>query len=161
MIHRTAEMSRDVLIGKNVNIWNNVQVREGVSIGNNVNIGKNTYVDKNVTIGNGVKIQNNVNIYDGVEIADDVFIGPSVTFTNDRFPRAFDNRWNISKIRLDRGCSIGANSTIVAGVTVGEFAMVGAGSVVTKDVEPYTLVYGNPAKKVKTIDKYGNKLKEK
>lgn len=152
-VHKTAEVSDKAKIGKNTKIWNQAQVRENAEIGENCIISKNVYIDEHVKIGNNCKIQNNVNVYHGVTIEDDVFCGPSMTFTNDLFPRAFNNDWKITETLVKKGASIGANSTIVCGVTIGEYAMVGAGSVVTKDVEPYTLVAGNPAKVIRKIEK--------
>lgn len=154
-VHDTAEVSDKAKIGKNTKIWNQAQVRENAEIGENCIISKNVYIDEHVKIGNNCKIQNNVNVYHGVTIEDDVFCGPSMTFTNDLFPRAFNNDWKITETLVKKGASIGANSTIVCGVTIGEYAMVGAGSVVTKDVEPYTLVAGNPAKVIRKIEKLG------
>lgn len=152
-VHNTAEVNEKAKIGKNTKIWNLAQVRENAEIGENCIISKNVYIDENVRIGNNCKIQNNVNVYHGVIIEDDVFCGPSMTFTNDLFPRAFNKDWKITNTVVKRGASIGANATIVCGVTIGEYAMVGAGSVVTKDVEPYTLVAGNPAKFIRKIEK--------
>ena len=152
-VHNTAEVNEKAKIGKNTKIWNLAQVRENAEIGENCIISKNVYIDENVRIGNNCKIQNNVNVYHGVTIEDDVFCGPSMTFTNDLFPRAFNKDWKITNTVVKRGASIGASATIVCGVTIGEYAMVGAGSVVTKDVEPYTLVAGNPAKFIRKIEK--------
>ncbi|WP_347814977.1 acyltransferase [Aliarcobacter butzleri] len=115
--------------------------------------------DTEVKIGNNCKIQNSVSVYHGVTIDDDVFVGPNACFTNDKVPRAFDPEWKITPTTVKRGASIGANATIVCGVTIGEYAMVAAGSVVTKDVKPYSLVMGNPAKHFCYIDKMGNKIK--
>ncbi|WP_374080460.1 acyltransferase [Bdellovibrio bacteriovorus] len=114
-----------------------------------------------VTIGNGCKIQNGVSVFTGVTIEDDVFVGPDATFTNDIVPRAFISDWKIVPTFVKKGASIGANATIVCGVTIGEYAMVAAGSVVTKDVEPYSLVMGNPARHYRFIDKIGNKIDHK
>jgi UDP-2-acetamido-3-amino-2,3-dideoxy-glucuronate N-acetyltransferase len=143
--HPTAIVeSRD--IGEDTKIWHFVHVRESSKIGNNCILGKSVYIDKEAEIGNNVKIQNFVSIYKGVQIEDDVFVGPSVTFTNDLYPRSFS--WgedHIVPTRICKGASIGANSTIVCGVTVGEYAMIGAGSVVADDVPPFALVMGNPA----------------
>jgi acetyltransferase-like isoleucine patch superfamily enzyme len=146
-VHPTAEVSERAKIGAGTKIWHQAQVREGAVIGKDCIIGKCAYIDLKVKIGSGVKIQNHVSVYHGVTIEDDVFVGPAVTFTNDRTPRAF--RWNESMVvptLVKKGASIGANSTIICGTVVGEYAMVGAGSVVTSDVPPHTLVYGNPAR---------------
>jgi len=145
-IHPTAEVSNEAKIGEGTRIWHQAQVREKAEIGEGCNIGKGVYVDTGVKIGNRCKVQNYVSIYHGVVIEDDVFIGPGANFTNDMYPRAFlwdENR--LGKTLVKRGASIGANATIVCGVTIGRYAMVGAGAVVTGDVPDYTLVYGNPA----------------
>ena len=157
-IHATAEVSSQAKIGENTKIWNLAQVREGASIGENCIISKNVYIDTGVRIGNNVKIQNNVNVYNGVTIEDDVFLGPSMTFTNDMFPRAVNPRWQITETLVKMGASIGANATIICGVTIGECAMVGAGAVVTKDVPPYTLVVGNPARKLGNVCRCGARI---
>lgn len=144
--HPTAIVESDK-IGEGSKVWHFVHIRENVEIGKNCNIGKSVYVDAEVKIGYNVKIQNFSSIYKGVELEDDVFVGPSVVFTNDLYPRAFiwgDDR--IVQTFVKKGSSIGANSTIVCGLTIGEYAMVGAGSVVTKDVPPFGLVFGNPAR---------------
>jgi len=154
-IHETAEVSPKATIGDNTKIWNQAQVREDAVIGANCIISKNVYIDTGVTIGEHVKIQNNVNIYSGVTIEDDVFLGPSMTFTNDMFPRSRNLNWQITKTLVKKGASIGANATIICGVTIGEFAMIGAGAVVTKDVPPHALVVGNPAKKIGSVCKCG------
>lgn len=145
-IHPTAIVETED-IGDGTKIWHFVHIREKARIGKNCTIGKSAYIDTGVVIGNNVKIQNFVTIYKGVIVEDDVFIGPAVVFTNDLYPRSFI--WGDSKIErtiVKRGASIGANSTIICGTKIGEYAMVGAGSVVTRDVPPYALVYGNPAK---------------
>ena len=160
-IHVTAEVSESADIGENTKIWNLAQVREGAKIGENCVISKNVYIDTGVEIGNNVKIQNNVNVYHGVTIEDDVFLGPSMTFTNDLFPRACRPDWKITKTLVKKGASIGANATIICGVTIGKYAMVGAGSVVTKDVPPHTLVVGNPARKQSYVCECGIPLKER
>ena len=133
-------------IGEGTKIWHYTHVREGAKIGKNCVVGKSVYIDTEVEIGDGVKIQNLVSVYKGVRIEDDVLVGPSVTFTNDLYPRAFS--WDEDKIVptvVKKGASIGANSTIICGVTIGGYGMIGAGSVVTKNVPPFGLVYGNPA----------------
>lgn len=131
----------------------------GAKIGTNCSLGQNVNVGGKAVIGNGVKIQNNVSVYDDVIVEDDVFLGPSMVFTNVINPRAFVQRKNEYKTtKLKKGCSIGANVTIVCGVTIGEYAMIGAGSVVTKDVPPFALVYGNPARIRGKVDEFGNKI---
>lgn len=157
----TAKVSDEAEIGSNTKIWQNVQVRENARIGKDCNIGKDCYIDDNVKIGNRCKIQNSVSLYFGLIIEDDVFIGPSVCFTNDKVPRAFNEDWKVVGTVVKKCASIGANSTIVCGVEIGEYAMIGAGSVVSKNVEPYSLVMGNPAKHCSYIDKMGNKIKGK
>jgi acetyltransferase-like isoleucine patch superfamily enzyme len=160
-IHPTAIVADNVVIGKNTKIWINVQIREGVTLGDNCIISKDVYIDHSVSIGAGCKVQNSVSIYNGVNIDDDVFIGPNVSFTNDLVPRAFNSSWKVTPTYIRKGVSIGANSTIVCGVTLGEYCMVGAGSVVTKDIPPYSLVVGNPARICANIDKDGNKIEIK
>lgn len=155
-IDKTANVSPDAKIGDGTKIWINSQVREGAVIGENCVISKDTYIDKNVHIGNGVKIQNGVSVYDGVTLEDEVFIGPNAAFTNDKFPRSFNREWHVIPTLVKRGASIGSNSTIICGITIGEYAMIGAGSVVTRDVEPYTLSLGNPAKFKHYICKCGH-----
>ena len=158
-IHPTAHVAEGVTIGKGTKIWVNAQIRENATIGESCIISKDTYIDTCVTIGCCVKIQNGVSVYHGVVIADDVFIGPNACFTNDYLPRAFNSNWKITETKIERGASIGANATIVCGHTLGEYCMVGAGSVVTKDVPPYTLVVGNPARPIGKVCKCGNRLK--
>lgn len=157
--HPTAIIESNT-IGEGSKIWHFAHIREYVVIGKNCNIGKSAYIDTRVKIGNNVKIQNFVSIYNGVEIEDDVLIGPSVTFTNDLYPRSFiwTDRRLISTF-IKKGSSIGANSTIICGITIGEYAMIGAGSVVTKDVPPFGLVFGNPARLKGYVCYCGKKLK--
>ena len=146
-------------IGEGTKIWHFVHVREKAKIGKNCIIGKDAYIDTEVVIGDNVKIQNFVSVYRGVTIEDDVFVGPGVTFTNDLYPRAFI--WSDDKIgytMVKRGASIGAHAIIICGVTIGEYAMIGAGSVVTKDVVPFGLVYGNPASLAGFVCSCGRKL---
>ena len=157
-VHPTAEVSERATIGAGTKIWNQAQVREGAQIGAACIISKNVYIDSDVKIGARVKIQNNVNVYHGVTVEDDVFLGPSMTFTNDMYPRAFNADWKVSETLVKTGASIGANATIRCGVVIGEYAMVGSGSVVTKDVPPYALVVGNPARQIGWVCKCGFKL---
>jgi acetyltransferase-like isoleucine patch superfamily enzyme len=153
-IHPTAEVSEKARIGEGTSIWHQAQVREEASIGINCIISKGVYIDAGVTIGDNVKIQNYVSVYHGVTIEDGVFVGPHVCFTNDLRPRAINpdgslksaDDWVLSQTLVRRGAALGANSTIRCGITVGEWAMVGAGSVVTRDVPAYGLVWGNPTK---------------
>ncbi len=158
-IHPTAHISNEAVIGDGTKIWINAQIRENAIIGKNCIISKDTYIDFDVKIGNNCKIQNGVSIYHGVTLEDDVFVGPNATFTNDKIPRAFNNQWKVTSTLIKKGTSIGANATIVCGITLGEYSMIAAGSVVTKDVEPFTLVMGNPARIYAFIDKMGNIIK--
>jgi len=150
-IHESAEVNPKAVIGDDTKIWNHTQIREDVTVGKNCIIGKNVYIDPDVKIGDHVKIQNGVNIYKGVTVEDEVFLGPSMTFTNCLYPRSRNPEWQLTETLVKKGASIGANATVVCGVTIGEYAMVGAGSVVTKDVPPHTLVVGNPARKIGNI----------
>jgi len=157
-VHPTAIVESDS-IGEGCRIWHFVHIREKAKIGRNCNIGKGVYIDTEVEIGDNVKIQNFVSVYRGVKIEDDVFIGPSVTFTNDLLPRAF--QWEdemIVETIVRKGASIGANSTILCGVEIGNYAMIGAGSVVTKSVPAFGLVYGNPAELKGFVCYCGRKL---
>ena len=157
-IHNTAEVSGSAIIGRGTKIWNQAQVRNDAVLGEDCVISKNVYIDEHVKIGNRVKVQNNVNVYHGVSIEDDVFLGPSMTFTNDLYPRSFNATWRITETLVKRGASIGANATIRCGVVIGEYAMIDSGSVVTKDVKPHALVAGNPAKRIGWVCKCGFKL---
>ena len=159
-IHDKANVSQNAIIGEGTKVWINSQIRENSRIGENCIISKDTYIDENVSIGDRVKIQNGVSVYNGVTIEDDVLVGPNAVFTNDLFPRAFNTDWKITKTVIKKGASIGANSTIICGVTIGEYAVIGAGSVVTKDVASYSLVVGNPAKHIGYVCKCGNRLTE-
>lgn len=161
MIHESAYVE-DAEIGDGTNIWHFVHVRNGARIGKNCNIGKGVYIDTNVEIGDDCKIQNFATVYQGVKIGNDVLIGPHVCFTNDAYPRAFiwDDKRLIKTVVMD-GASVGANSTIVAGVTIGKYAMIGAGAVVTKNVPDYGLIFGNPARLQGFVCECGAKLNEK
>ena len=167
-IHPTADVSKNATIGNNVKIWHNAQIREWSMIGFNCIIGKNVYIDTGVLIGNNVKIQNNVSIYRGVTVEDGVFIGPHTCFTNDKYPRSINpdgtlknsTKWNTKKTTIKYGASIGANATIITGITIGKFSIIGAGSVIAKDVQPFTLYYGNPATFKSYICKCGKTITE-
>ena len=159
-IHETTIIDENVEIGKGTKIWHFSHILENTSIGKNCVIGQNVFIGKNVKIGNGVKIQNNVCLFDGVEIKDDVFIGPSVVFTNILNPRAFiDKKSEFLKTLVEEGATIGANCTIICGHTIGKFAFVGAGSVLTKSVKDFELWFGNPAKKRGMVNQSGDILK--
>lgn len=154
-IHETAHVSDNAIIGDGAKIWINVQIREGAQIGKNCIISKDAYIDHDVVIGDDSKIQNGVSVYHGVTIEDAVFVGPNAVFTNDYYPRAQNPGWDITPTLIRRGASLGANCTVICGHTVGEYAMVGAGSVVATDVEPYALVVGNPARKIGRVCRCG------
>jgi len=161
-IHSSAEVSEKAKIGENTAIWNHTQIRENSEIGDGCNISKNVYIDFGVKIGNNVKIQNNVSVYNGVTIEDDVFLGPSMVFTNDLYPRSFIWEENqVMRTLVKRGASIGANATIICGDRViGKYAMVAAGSVVTKNIPDHGLVVGNPARLVGFVCKCGRKAEK-
>lgn len=156
--HPTAVIESEE-IGDGTSIWHFVHVRHGSRVGRNCNIGKSAYIDTGAVIGDNVKIQNFVSVYKGVVIEDDVFIGPSATFTNDLYPRAFIwGEEHVSPTLVRKGASIGANATVVCGVTIGEYALVGAGSVVAKDVQPFALALGNPAEQKGWVCYCGRRL---
>jgi len=156
--HPTAVVE-DARIGDGTRIWHFAHVRQGARLGKNCNVGKSSYIDIDAQIGDNVKIQNFVSVYKGVTIEDDVFVGPSVTFTNDLYPRAFIwDQEHVVPTRVCRGASIGANSTIVCGVTIGEYALIGAGSVVSEDVPAHALAMGCPARVRGWVCRCGRKL---
>ncbi len=153
-IHPTADVSPQATVGPGSRIWHQAQVRERARIGQNCIIGKGAYIDFDVVIGDNVKIQNGVHVYHGVTVEDGVFLGPGVILTNDKLPRAVnpdgslksDADWAVSPILIRRGAAVGAGAVVLPGVTVGEWALVGAGAVVTRDVPDHGLAYGNPAR---------------
>lgn len=146
--HDSAIVEQGAEIGRQTEIWHHAHVRSGARVGAECMLGKNVFVDRGVTIGDRCRIQNNVSIYNGIELEADVFVGPSVVFTNDRTPRAGSVEWTVLPTLIRQGASLGANSTILCGITVGRYATVGAGAVVTRDVEDHWLVTGNPARHV-------------
>lgn len=157
--HETAIVDLPSIIGDYTKIWHFSHVSENVKIGKNVIIGQNVFIGRGVVIGDGCKIQNNVSVYEGVTLEEDVFVGPSVVFTNVNIPRAnIDQKKNFLKTLVKKGASIGANATIVCGNIIGSFSLVGAGSVVTKDVLDYALVVGNPARQIGWVSEYGHRL---
>ena len=157
--HETAIIDQGCQIGEGTKIWHFSHIMPNCKIGDNCNIGQNVVISPDVVLGNNVKVQNNVSIYTGVICEDDVFLGPSMVFTNVRNPRsAINRRGEYSKTIVRKGVSIGANATIVCGNNIGEFAFIGAGAVVTKEVLPYALLVGNPAKQIGWISEYGHKL---
>ncbi len=158
-LHPSSFIDENVIIGSGTKIWHFSHVISGSRIGENCSFGQNSVIGPNAIIGNGVKVQNNISIYDGVIIEDDVFLGPSMVFTNVINPRSFIVRKSeYKKTLLKKGCSIGANVTIVCGVTIGEYALIGAGAVVTRDVKPYGLVVGNPAKQIGWVSRFGENM---
>ena len=157
--HETAIIDGGCRIGENTKIWHFSHIMTGCIIGRGCNIGQNVVVSPDVVLGNNVKVQNNVSIYTGVICEDDVFLGPSMVFTNIVNPRsAVIRRGQYIKTLVKKGASIGANSTIICGNTIGEFSFIGAGAVVTKDVPAYALVVGNPAKQVGWMSEFGHRL---
>jgi len=158
--HETAVIDENCSIGKGTKIWHFSHIMSTCIIGQNCNIGQNVVVSPGVVLGNNVKIQNNVSVYTGVICEDDVFLGPSMVFTNVVNPRSSVNRrGQYVETLVKKGVTIGANATIVCGYPIGEYAFIGAGAVVTKEVAPYALVIGNPAKQVGWMSEYGHKLK--
>jgi len=158
-IHDTAVIDQKVTLGSNISIWHFCHVMSGSNIGDNTVLGQNVMIGKNVIIGKNCKIQNNVSVYEGVELEENVFCGPSCVFTNVINPRAFVNRKSeYKKTLLKKGSSIGANATIVCGVTIGKFSLIGAGAVITKDIKDFAIMAGNPAKKIGWVSTKGYKL---
>jgi len=158
-IHPSAIIDAGAQIGTGTRIWHFCHVMPTAIIGSNCILGQNVYVDNHAIIGNGVKIQNNVSVYHGVVLEDDVFVGPSAVFTNVINPRSFiERKTEFKNIVVKKGATIGANATIVCGLTIGEYALVGAGAVVTKDVQPYALVIGNPARQLGWVSEQAYRL---
>ena len=161
IIHKSSFIDENVEIGKNTKVWHFSHIQSGSILGENCSIGQNVNIGNNVSIGNNVKIQNNVSVYEGVELEDYVFCGPSMVFTNIKIPRSeFPQKGSkfYSKTLVKRSASIGANATIVCGVTIGEYALIGSGAVITKDIPAHALVVGNPGRIIGWVDKNGNKI---
>jgi len=159
-IHETAIVDPGAKIGNNTKIWHFTHVMPTANIGENVSIGQNCFIGDNVKIGNNVKIQNNVSLYDGIVVSDDVFIGPSAVFTNVIRPRSeYPTNKKYSKTYLEKGVTIGANSTIVCGVTLEEYCFIGSGTVITKNIPNNALVVGNPGRIIGWVGESGEKLK--
>ncbi|PAF51933.1 acyltransferase [Helicobacter sp. 13S00477-4] len=157
--HHTSFIDDNVIIGKDSKIWHFCHILTGVIIGQNCSFGQNCVVGPNVKIGNNCKIQNNVSVYEGVECENNVFLGPSVVFTNVYNPRSFIIRKNeYKKTLLKEGCSIGANATIICGVTIGEYAFIAAGAVVRENIKPFALVAGIPSRQIGWVDKGAQKM---
>ena len=158
--HSTAVIDKGCKIGKGTKIWHFSHVMPNCVIGEDCNLGQNVVISPGVVLGKNVKVQNNVSIYTGVTCDDDVFLGPSMVFTNVINPRSAINRKNeFAKTNVGKGASIGANATIICGHTIGEYSFIGAGAVITKNVPPYSLWVGNPAKQMGWISEYGHRLK--
>ena len=165
-VHASAEIEADVTVGPRTSIWNRAVLRTGASLGAECIIGRDAFIDEGVRLGDRVKVQNGALVYHGVTVGNGVFIGPGAILTNDRYPRAVTatgelaraDDWTVSPIELRDGCSIGAGAVVVAGVTVGRFATVGAGAVVTRDVPDYALVAGNPARGLGWVCACGERL---
>jgi len=161
-LHETALVDAGTNIGEDTKIWHFCHILSDTTIGNDCSFGQNCVVGPKVTIGSGVKVQNNVSIYEGVEVEDDVFLGPSMVFTNVINPRAFIQRKEeFKKTLLKKGCSVGANATIICGITIGEYALIGSGAVINKDVKPYALMVGVPAKQIGWVGISGDTLEFK
>ena len=157
--HETAVIDPGCMIGDGTHIWHFSHIMPECTIGRNCNIGQNVVISPQVVLGDNVKVQNNVSVYTGVTCGDDVFLGPSCVFTNVVNPRsAVSRKDQYLKTHVGKGASIGANATIVCGHTIGEYAMIGAGAVVTKDIPPYALVVGNPSRQIGWVSEYGHRL---
>lgn len=158
-VHESAIVDDGAQIGAGTRVWHFVHICGGAQIGAGCSLGQNVFVGNKVTIGNNVKIQNNVSVYDNVHLEDDVFCGPSMVFTNVYNPRSFiERKTEYRDTLVKRGATLGANCTIVCGVTLGEYSLVGAGAVINKDVKPFALMVGVPAKQIGWISKYGEQL---
>jgi UDP-2-acetamido-3-amino-2,3-dideoxy-glucuronate N-acetyltransferase len=159
-VHETAIVDEGAKVGGGTRIWHFTHIMPDATIGEKCNIGQNVFIASGVNIGNNVKIQNNVSVYEGVICEDDVFLGPSCVFTNIKNPRsAIIRKGQYAKTIIRKGASIGANATILCGIEIGQYAFIGAGAVVTKNVLPYSLLTGNPAKQIDWMSENGSRLK--
>jgi UDP-2-acetamido-3-amino-2,3-dideoxy-glucuronate N-acetyltransferase len=166
MIHPSAEVSPKARVGKGTQVWNEAQIREGAVVGESCVIGKGAYIDRDVIVGSNVKIENRASVYRGVTLEDGVFVGPYVSFTNDRYPRSLtaegrlrtDADWEPEKTLVREGASLGAGAVVLPGVVIGRWAMVGAGSLVAHDVPDHALVVGNPARHLGYVCECGERL---
>ena len=159
--HSSSFVDDDVIIGSNTKIWHFSHIQSGASIGANCSLGQNVNIGNNVKVGNNVKIQNNVSVYEGVELEDYVFCGPSMVFTNIKIPRSeYPQRGSkhYLKTLIKKSVSIGANATIICGVTIGEYSLIGSGAVITKDIPSFSLVIGNPGKVIGRVNKKGERV---
>jgi acetyltransferase-like isoleucine patch superfamily enzyme len=159
--HEKAVVEDGAQVGEGTRVWSNAHVQKGAKVGSGCNICNGSFIERGAIVGDHVTIKHNVSIFDGVTIEDDVFIGSNIAFINDRCPRSNrEDEWTLEKTLIKKGASLGANAVVMCGLTVGEYAFVGAGAVVTKDVEPYTVVAGNPARVLGKVCKCGRKLNQ-
>ncbi len=157
-LHKSSFVDKNVAIGNGTKIWHFCHISSGAKIGKDCTLGQNVFVGEKVKIGDNVKIQNNVSIYEGVELEDNVFCGPSVVFTNVKSPRSeYPAGKHFSKTLIKKGATVGANATIICGVTIGSYSFIGAGAVVTRNIKDYALVYGNPGREMGKVDKKGKR----
>ncbi|MBF0619448.1 MAG: N-acetyltransferase [Candidatus Omnitrophica bacterium] len=157
--HAMALVGNNAVIGDDTRIWAFTNVMDGAVIGKNCNICDHSFIEKGALLGDNVTVKNGVSVYDGIVLEDDVFVGPNAAFVNDRHPRSRKPGWKLERTTVQKGASIGSNATILCGVTIGMYAVVGAGSVVVKDVPPYTAVVGNPARPIGRVDESGHRVK--
>lgn len=158
-VHESAFVDEGAQVGEGTKIWHFCHVMPKAVVGRECNVGQNVFIDNHVSVGNGVKIQNNVSLYNGVVVEDDVFLGPSMVLTNVINPRSFiERKTEFRSTLIRKGATIGANATIICGVDIGEYALIGAGAVVNKNVPAYALVVGNPGRQIGWVSRYGTRL---